>query len=194
LLLLAFILPNILNGYHRFISLESSRFSTQSNVLEIIKNDPDKIIIGYGLSNFFPYNKWYAGQKSNRKNENIYYDDDVNAKILVEPHSLYIWLLAETGLVGLFLFGGYYYTNFMKKAIIIIKTPDNYEPIIVAWALAIVSISIASFSGSFIINEPQIALVCWFISISFSKYIAISQNRSLTNKYLLSVKNISIKK
>ena len=89
-------------GWQRLFNLHSfRRFETLSNLLDLFQGqDSIKKAFGYGLGNFFPYQNWVM-LVDNVDNNMIYVNGH---QILVQPHNSFIYVLVETGMIGLLLF------------------------------------------------------------------------------------------
>lgn len=86
----------------RIMNLDGgSRTVTLYNSLELFAKQPiSNILFGTGISGFFPYTNWLTNHGTVENNTFIY-----NGKILlVQPHNTYLYLLIETGLIGLLIF------------------------------------------------------------------------------------------
>jgi O-antigen ligase len=82
---------------------DSARTLTWINTLKIYINQPLlSIFLGTGIGQFFPYQSWVISQRSFESFFNIFYFN--GASLLVQPHNTFIYLLIETGFIGLSLF------------------------------------------------------------------------------------------
>ncbi|GEM_PF-2110998 len=82
---------------------DSFRNETWTSALNIYINQPLlNILFGTGIGQFFPYQHWVINQRFFENFVNVFpYDGYV---LLVQPHNTFIYLLIETGFVGLSLF------------------------------------------------------------------------------------------
>lgn len=93
----------------RLTRLDSNRFETWFASAEIIaESNVFDIGLGYGLGNVFPYYDWYTDLYTGAI-QREYTDGAWNQFVfqghimLVEPHNTFIWVVLETGIVGLAL-------------------------------------------------------------------------------------------
>lgn len=163
LLLSAFIIvPFFLKRNVSLLSfLKDDRFTSAYNSIEALIKNPDKILFGYGLNGFFPYQKWLATTMPEDRwtaNFNTFLLDD--KRILVQPHSTWLYLLMETGLAGVFCFV-FMFACILKKWI-------RKSGVL----LVVLNICVLSLLESTLILEPGIAVLWWLIllyTIYYSK-------------------------
>lgn len=158
-------------SYERYLNTASSRQFSQVASLKITSLDSYDLIFGKGLSNFFPYEDFYKASQSgilkHTQDQNIFRVQNVD--LLVEPHSSYVWLIVETGLIGFLLFIVLIFPS-LRRAIIILINLKKYNNIFIGLSLFTLIILISSFAGSFLINEPYVATICWFLIFLIEEY------------------------
>lgn len=128
---------------------ETMRFKTAVECInEYIKN-PFYYLFGQGVSNFFPFQKWTASGGGVNINLFSYY----GTMLLVQPHNTVIYLLMETGIVGILFF---LYFSFCGQ-----KNLDGkyvFNVIIVD-----ISFVLLGLFESTIIIQPGIACMWWLM-------------------------------
>lgn len=100
----------IFNYSERLYSIDSGRFNTWDGVLSCFsESNAMQKSLGYGLGNVFPVLDWQTGLQD----QSIIRGDGDGSwnsfffnghSLLVEPHNAFLWLLLETGLVGVVAF------------------------------------------------------------------------------------------
>lgn len=82
-----------------------SRGKTVIGLLEIMsKSDFGTILTGYGIGQFFPYQKWLGSSSAlfgTQYFDNFFVFD--GHSILVQPHNTFLYIYVETGILGLVL-------------------------------------------------------------------------------------------
>lgn len=107
LVLFIYVIPSVL---HRNISLSSlftdDRFSTVCNSLGIWLKKIWSIPFGFGLNGFFPYQEWLSNVNPEDVYTNIHFNTFyVDGKwLLVQPHSVWVYIIIETGVLGFMTF------------------------------------------------------------------------------------------
>jgi O-antigen ligase len=141
---------------------DSARTLTWINTLKIYINQPLlSIFLGTGIGQFFPYQSWVISQRSFESFFNIFYFN--GASLLVQPHNTFIYLLIETGFIGLSLFIlGFIriFRNSYSKA-----KKFNY-----AYAIVGVLIYLNLFDSVFLIL-PGISGVWWLVLFFIIGYV-----------------------
>ena len=88
-----------------FNTHESARLNSSLGLLSLYNKYPiHQKILGVGLGKFFPYQKWINDTLDKKRptwDNHFYYD---GVRILVQPHNTFLYLLMETGIIGVILF------------------------------------------------------------------------------------------
>ncbi len=157
----------------RYESLETVRFSSHRQGLTVWTEDLPTLLIGKGLGKYYPYNDWFSQAVAGEDPGigSLFIDVDRNAESLVEPHSLYIWLLVETGLLGAGLYVGFLMVPPLLRSLRSITVRDRWsESLPLGLAMSVLGIMVTSLAGSFLLNEPPVAVVSWFAVISLDQW------------------------
>lgn len=164
--------------YDRFVTKSNSRQLSQIEAINSSLSSVESIFVGKGLSNFFPYERYYKSSQSSEFNdrsvENIFYYE--NKEILVEPHSTFVWIFVETGLIGLILFFALLLRP-IKVSLVVLKNIKIFDNYLIGLSLFCVITCLTNFMGSFLINEPYVSVLCWFLFfITESYYFEVFKN------------------
>ena len=135
------------------ISSDSARVYTALNSLIIFSQESiDKILLGFGVGQFFPYQQWQI--LFNPYISNIFYYKGY--PLLVQPHNTYIYLLLESGLLGLILF--------MNIIIYCIRICLKKQlPILRNGIISILLLLLLCFFDSLLVIHPASSSQLWFI-------------------------------
>ncbi len=144
-----------------FNLLDDGRILTLLNSIEIYSRQPlFRILFGTGLGVFFPYQKWYL-----YRTPGINYFLYDGMTMLVQPHNSYIYLLLETGIIGVILF---FYPAY--KAIMLFPRLKYTKNIKYAF-FTIVLITLLNLFDSVFITAPGSATLWWLILLSLTLYL-----------------------
>lgn len=124
------------------------------------KTDMLHKIIGYGWGNLFPYQEWVykTTQISGYSQGNII--SIMGERVLVQPHNTLLYVVLESGIIGLVLFMGMFFKYFKESVLC-----KNLRYII----LLIVVVFVNFFDSVFIV-EPGTSSVIWlFLSFVYIK-------------------------
>lgn len=152
---------------------DSSRTLTWFNALKIYINQPLlNIFFGTGIGQFFPYQSWMIAQRSYETFYNIF--SYRGSSLLVQPHNTFIYLMIETGIIGLtfFLFGFIKAFKLLKKKL---EKPS--------YAYYLIGIFIyLNWFDSVLLVLPGIAGVWWLLLFFVIGYgNQLSKNEKLQN-------------
>lgn len=129
-------------------------FSTVS-ALEVLSENSTDNLIGQGIGNFFPYQRWVI-DGCDMDRHTFSYD---NLVFLVQPHNSFIYMAIECGLISLILF----LSVFIRAIWTFIKNKNtNYG---FATLFVVTLIFVNCFDSIFFV-EPGVALVYWVLFIA----------------------------
>ena len=136
---------------------ETMRFVTAMHCLSDYIKEPLYYLTGHGIGNFFPFQQWTASNAG--ISSSAYARFDVNLfsykgnMILVQPHNTIIYLLMETGAIGIVLF--------LRTSFVGMK---NDEGQIQSNVLVVVTaFLLLALMESTIIVQPGIACMWWLM-------------------------------
>lgn len=131
------------------------RVETFFNALNIFANQSiSTMLFGSGLSNCFPYQEWLTnrGGMDLLSYNTFFYKNEI---LLVQPHNTFIYLLLETGLIGLMIFLNIFYNSFK-----ILKMHTNKEKVRYLVLLFILALN---FLDSIFMIQPGTAGLWWIL-------------------------------
>lgn len=150
--------PSSTSIIERFFLTDSSldidtiefRFTSLQTALELLSSSP---IVGIGLGNYGAYINKLPGFSIEERLQKIHYEETLN-----NPHSVFIEVVSETGLLGLLGYVGILCYFLYKDIPILLKSGDKYTSsiIVLAWTLFLYGI----FNP---FNTVYIAGWFWFI-------------------------------
>lgn len=167
----AFLMENI----PRFgLITSSSRINTINDALIFFSGQSlGTILLGFGVGNFFPYQKWQI--LFDQYTSNVFYYEGY--LLLVQPHNAFIYMLLEGGIIGLLLFTGI-------LAVCIKKCLSKHLPLFKSGAIPILLLCVMCFSDSLLIIHPGPCAQLWFIVLLLVclKNQKISQDKIILDK------------
>ncbi len=145
-----------------------ARTETVINAIKVFVEQPILFqLFGTGLGGFFPYQEWLISG-----GENVFLDYNMflyNREILlVQPHNSYVYLLLETGVVGLILFL-FIFINAFKK----IKCQETNRTYKLIFFVLIVSLN---YLDSVFIIQPGSSGLWWLLL-----FLVVYDNNRLSN-------------
>ncbi len=152
-----------------FVLLDQSRISTALDIIEVYsKQSIFHLFFGKGLGMFFPYQQWCL-----YRTPGINYFIYDGMALLVQPHNSYIYLLIETGLLGIILFFYPLYNSIRLKPIV--KSLRNGKYAI----FTIILIGFLNLFDSVFIIAPGSAALWWLVLLSLTKHLYDLSKKSL---------------
>lgn len=156
LIILANPISMMVNIVPRIMDLSGGlRVETFFNSLSIfVGQSMSTILFGSGLSDCFPYQEWLTNRGSMEllSYNTFYYKSHI---LLVQPHNTFIYLLLETGIVGLLIFLNIFYNSFK-----IIRKHANKEKVRYLVLLLIIALN---FLDSIFMIQPGTAGLWWIL-------------------------------
>ena len=132
--------------------------------------EPLYYITGHGVGNFFPFQQWTASNAGVSSNAYAWFDVNLfsykGTMILVQPHNTFIYLLMETGALGVLLF--------LRTVFVGMK--DGNGAIHPNILIVVVAFILLALFESTIIIQPGIACMWWLmIGLTKSRFGTITQ-------------------
>lgn len=137
-----------------FNTHESARLNTSLGILSLYnKYSLQQKILGAGLGKFFPYQQWINDTQDKKRPtwDNHFYHDGV--RILVQPHNTFLYLLMETGILGVILF-----VLCLSKRFFYLCNTKKYTLLIFLGTIVFVN-----FFDSVMIVQPGTASIIWLL-------------------------------
>ena len=141
---------------------DGGRISSVINNLKVFsKFSVVEMLFGKGLGEFFPYQLWMTNREAFSGYNTFYYEGQ---RLLVQPHNTLVYVLMESGLIGLTVFGVLFY-RMMKP-----KSTGTGVQRRIEFALFLIAVLMVFFFESTAFVAPGSASLWWFVVLLFSAY------------------------